>query len=98
MGFAELGLQLLAGRCLDVKHGEDASDIKEQGAESKPSPGTYAIGRRQKTTRTAAYAGSYRLPVPKIRASGLFTEGSNFPSFKNRSGSYVCGAGYTVSS
>jgi len=96
--FAELGIQFLTSWCLNIEYGESASDIKEQGPESKPSPGTYPVGRCQKATRTTARAGSHRLPVPKTRSSGSFTEGSNFPSFKNRSGSYVCGEGYTVSS
>jgi len=96
--FAELGFQFLISWCLNVEHGEGASNIKEQGPEGKPSPGTYPVSRHQKATRATACAGSYRLPVPKIRSSGSFTEGSNFPSFKNRSGSYVCGEGYTASS
>ena len=39
--FVELGFQLLADRCFDIKHSEGTSDIEEQGSESEPHSWTY---------------------------------------------------------
>ena len=41
--FVELGLQLLADRRFDIKHGEGASDVEEQGSKSEPPSWTHPV-------------------------------------------------------
>jgi hypothetical protein len=47
--FVELGFGLLADRCFDVEHGENRSNVEEQGSESEPPSRTYPITSPSRT-------------------------------------------------
>ena len=97
---AELYLEGLIRRCLNIEGNEDRCDIEEKGSHGEVSSGTNPGRRRgisdfstvKRISRNVwelRLQNSYLLPEPKILSSGSLTEGSSFPSFRNRSGSNV---------
>ena len=76
----------------DVKHGERASDIEEQGSKGEMSAGTSPLVKHRGSENghcQIAVPSAHLLPDPNTISSGFPMELSSFPSFKNRSGSYV---------
>ena len=94
--FLVLCLELFTDWCRDIEHGKRAGDVKEQGSKSEvltradPTIEYIASGNgHHQVTRLSTYL----LPDPNILSSGSLTELSSTPSLRNRSGSYVYGAG-----
>ena len=75
----------------DVKHGKRAGNVEEQGSKGKMSAGTNPSieYRVQGMCFQASVPSTHLLPDPNTLSSGFPMEQSSFPSFRNRSGSYV---------
>jgi hypothetical protein len=90
----ELSLKVHTVWSLNVEEDEDARDIEEKCSHSEVFSRTDPVSETAHRARLKKEIGthtqsSHLLPDPNILSSGSFTEGSSFPSLRNRSGSYV---------
>ena len=94
--FIKVGLKLLIDGSLDIKEGEDTSDIEEKSSRGEVLSWTdpYRRGFQYSVGGIEPRAKNWHLlPNPNIFSSGSLTEGSSFPSFRYRSGLNLWGSG-----
>ena len=67
--------------------------LRKMARRAKNLPGQILSNESLQYSRTPQSQNPHLLPAPNDLSSGFLTEGSSFPSFRNRSGSNIWGSG-----